>query len=143
MGTCFTILVAMFAIAIMIYSFVIGLVILDIIFLLLLIGSIRQASYLKREKPSKMLCSNCKSTNVKLHTRKSGDTISGSHYMYWVNGRHEIQYDRIAKCKDCGFTWHYVTKEDIVAAQKHMSNMACLYGLIFVVLIFVTFGIFA
>ncbi len=79
MSCCLTIIVGFIALCVIFIQVIAGLIIFDIVFLLLFIGSLGKIDELKKEKPSKMLCSNCKSTNVKLSTRKSGDTVSGSH----------------------------------------------------------------
>ena len=142
MSCCLTIILGFIALCAIFIQAIAGLVILDIVFLLLFFGSVNKIDELKKTKPSKMLCSNCKSTNVKLSTRKSGDTVSGSHYGHWASGSHKIHYERIAECKSCGFTWNYITQEDIDNELKQMTGMKNLYAFILIVLGIITISIF-
>lgn len=142
MSCCLTIVLGFIALCVMFLQVIAGLIILDIVFLLLFLGSIGEIDELKKTKPSKMICSNCKSTNVKLSTRKSGDTVSGGHYGHWASGSHKIHYERIAECKSCGFTWNYITQEDIDNELKQTTGAKNLYAFILIVLGAITLWIF-
>lgn len=142
MSCCLTVILAFVALCVMFLEVIAGLVVFDIVFLLLFLGSKKQAENAKKLKPSKMICSNCKSTNVMLSTREAGKSMSGSHYGHWVSGSTRIHYERIAECKSCGFTWNYITKEDIDNERKRLDNLTRGYGIIFAILMIITIWIF-
>lgn len=142
MSCCLVIVLGIIALCAMMFQFVVGLVVFDIVFFLLFLGSIGKADELRKTKPSKMICSNCNSRNVKLSTRKSGKTISGSHYGHNVFGNTTINYERIAECKDCGFVWNYTTQEDIDNEYKKMINLRNIFGAVFIILTIFTLWIF-
>lgn len=142
MSCCLTIVLGVIAIAVMAMEAIAGLIIFDIAIFLMFLGAVKQFDDIKKAKPSKMLCSNCKSTNVRLSTRKSGDSVSGSHYGHWASGSHKIHYERIAECKSCGFTWNYITQEDINNEYKRLNGLKNFYGVIFAIATIIILWIF-
>lgn len=142
MSCCLTIVLGVIAIAVMAMEAIAGLIIFDIAIFLMFLGAVKQFDDITKAKPSKMLCSNCKSTNVRLSTRKSGDSVSGSHYGHWASGSHKIHYERIAECKSCGFTWNYITQEDINNEYKRLNGLKNFYGAIFAIATIIILWIF-
>lgn len=141
MSCCLIIILVCIALCVMVAKFIFGLIAFDIIFFILFLASIGKWKESKKIKPSKMICQNCNSTNVKLSTRESGKTMTGSRYGYSVSGRTTIHYSRIAECKDCGFVWDYIIKEDIEKAKTNAKNAMVGYGFIFAILIIFTLWI--
>lgn len=113
----------------MAFFYAIGaLIVLDIVFFLLFISSMIRRSDAKKMKPSKMICPNCGSKNVKLSIRETGKTENGS-------------YKRIAECKECGYVWDYITKEDIANEKSKAEGALILNGILFVLCVFATISI--
>lgn len=141
MGCCITIILIFIALCALFIYTIAGLVILDITFLILFLGSWAQKENAKKMKPSKMVCQNCKSTHVKLSTQKSGKSTTSTFYSRNAQHNTTIHYKRIAECKECGFTWDYIMQEDIDKIQANASGMFALYGFIFIILIAVSIWI--
>ncbi len=106
------------------------LVLVDVILLVFFIWSFSTWYKLKKVGPSVMKCSNCGSTNVKLSTRQAGISSTGYSWGYFGRGRMSMDYDRIAVCQDCGFTWVYFTAGEILAAQKSARNRMLIFGIV-------------
>ena len=74
----------------------------------------------KKKQPSKMLCPNCKSRNVKLRKEVSSITRTGlSSYGKGIgvrSGVSNINRQRIAVCQDCGYDYPYTSEADVKQA---------------------------
>lgn len=141
MGCCLTIVLAFIAIAMVFIYVTASLVILDVVFFFLIVSSAIRLNNAKNMRPSKMICPNCKSGNVKLFTRKSGTTTNASFYSHFATKDKSIHYERVADCKECGFTWNYITKEDINAEKSRATGALILYIILFFVSFFFTLGL--
>lgn len=79
---------------------------------------------------SKMQCSNCNSTNVKIISLQTGSqtqtNLSGSGSTFlgvaYVDGSHNSNtmytFKREAICQDCGFNFDYLTDDDVINIKK-------------------------
>lgn len=106
------------------------LIIADIVVLILFLLSLYRWSKLWGVVPSSMVCPNCKSNNSKLSTRASGVSASSHIFGAFINAGASINYDRIATCQDCGFTWNYITNGDIIAAKSKAKIRTIILGII-------------
>lgn len=142
MSCCLAVIAAIVALCVMALEVIAGLIILDIVFLCLYLGSKGQSENAKKMKPSKMICPNCNSSIVKIKTMKAGKSTSSTFYSRSAQHNTTIHYKRMAECKSCGFGWDYITQEDIENECKRLDNLTRGYGVIFVILLIITIWIF-
>ena len=143
---CSTIIAACVIFSVAILYFV-GIVIgLDILFGILLLLEVIRYIISTGLRPSVMKCRNCGSSNVKLSSvvdgHDYGSTMNHLFGMRFYSGRSKIRRKRIATCSDCGFTDEYVMPEDIAREKRESLGGIILFGIIFVILLIVTFNIF-
>lgn len=143
MGGCLSVIVLLLILAALMIYMAGALVVVDVVLLILFVWSLSTYSKLKRVSPSVMKCRNCGSDNVKLSTRGAGfssGTLAGS---FWMSRRANVEYERIATCQDCGFTWNYITTEDILIAQRSVRARAVIFGIILAVFFSITCFMFS
>ena len=94
-----------------------------IFFVIALIGLLfSNAKYeaAKKKHPSKMLCPNCKSRNIKIRKEISGITRTGlSSYGSSIGvhtGVSNVNRQRIGVCQDCGYDYPYTSEADVKQA---------------------------
>lgn len=138
MGCCSLIILFFLAIAIAFIYVTAAMAIFDIIFFILTIVYIVRVINANRMRPSKMMCPNCNSIVVKLSTRESGSTTNASYYRYGSTWNNSIHYQRIATCKDCGFVWEYITKDDIRSEKIRSGGALIVSTILFVICIVIT-----
>lgn len=141
MGCCLTVVLIFLAIAVAFVYVAAALIILDIAFFFMVISSAIRRDNAKNMKPSKMICPNCHSTYVKLSTRESGSTTNASYYRFGASWNKSIHYQRIAECKDCGYTWNFITKDDIVNEKSRADGALAISAILFLLCAFATIGL--
>lgn len=142
MGCCLSIVI-LFLVIFAFVAYLWGILIaLDVGLFIFVVSSAIRKSDAKKMKPSKMICPNCNGANVKLSNVKSGVTTNGSYRNGHGTKNTRIHYKRIAECKGCGYTWDYITKEDI---DKEITDSNGAFGLgvvLLVIAVIVTAWIF-
>lgn len=113
------------------------LIIALIISVIVLLSSYGKYQAAKQKEPSKMVCKNCGSTNVRIHNRTEGwtaDSFGGAGYGL-AGGRinKNISRQHVAVCADCGFDSPYITLDDIAAERESAKNSV--YGSLFITVI--------
>ena len=96
-----------------------------IAFIGLLISNVKYEDAKKR-RPSKMLCPNCKSQNVKIRKEISGITRTGlsshSGSIGVKTGVSNINRQRIAVCQDCGYDYPYISEVEVNQALANAKS---------------------
>ncbi len=138
MGCCLTVVLIFLAIAVAFIYVAAALIILDIVFFFMVMSSAIRRDNAKNMSPSKMICPNCESTYVKLSTRKSGSTTNTFYYRFGASWNKSIHYQRVAECKDCGYTWDYITREDILNEQSRANAGLVVSAILFALCAFAT-----
>lgn len=143
MGCCLIVVLLFIAMAVGVVYFTVALIILDIALFLMVISGISLVNQARNMEPSKMICPNCNSNNIKLSTRNTGSTSNGYYYGRMASWSKTIQYQRIAECKDCGYTWDYITDEDIAKKFSKANSLLVVSVILFALCLVFTVKIMA
>lgn len=136
---CLVVVFVFLALCIMVFQLTIGLIVLDVALLILLIETNRKFQYTMQMKPSKMICDNCNSGNVKLSEKETGNK---NQLFSAFQGIPKTSYRRRAECKDCGFVWDYLTQEDITNECKRLNALKNRYEIMLAVSAIITIWLF-
>jgi hypothetical protein len=143
MSCCLAVVMFFISICLLFVYFIGGLILLDIIFFFLFVGSLGRKENAKKMQPSKMICPNCQGTNVKISMKKTGYS-SDRYTSKWgsTHGNIDFKLKQFARCESCGFSWDYITQQDIKKELEEASGSVLLFGFIFFILIIITIVIF-
>ena len=113
--------------------------------ILLLLALVRYGNS-KKLKASKMQCPNCRSINVHLSTTVTGvDYNSTSNYssgMRFHSGQSRVKHKRIATCRDCGFTYDYITADEVIQEQNGAKGGVVIFAILFISCLILTMTVF-
>lgn len=102
------------------------LIIALIISVIALLSSYGRYKNANEKTPSKMVCVNCGSTNVRIHNREEGWTAGGlggaGFGLAGGNVRKNINRQHVVVCADCGFDSPYTTLAEIEEERKNAKS---------------------
>ena len=127
----------LFVLALVVYAAV-GIVIIFAITAAFFFSSLLRYSRVKNITASQMLCPNCGSTDIKIHSVKTGKstnsvgTIQGGAGL-WGLGSSSTSYifQREGICQSCGFNYNYYTPEEVEGAIQSAVRRLIISGLLF------------
>lgn len=107
-----------------------ALIIAFVIALLCALGYHAQKNKVKQTQPSKRVCPMCGSPKVRFKYTMNGATSSGGATtisgVSLVSGDTKIHRRNVAYCEDCGYSFDFITQDDINAQYNKLNtNEGC------------------
>lgn len=135
-------------IVILAFIYAIGVTVLPFIGIIWIIMALIRCNKCNKLVPSKMLCPNCNSTNVKIRSIQTGTSTNTRHSgvgailglgfgTVSAKGNTIFNYQREGVCQDCGFNYAYITQEDIDKAKSSAKNKLILSLIFTIIAIFI------
>lgn len=142
-GAILMFIVVIMVIAIAVAGFMIA---ADILFGILFLSALGRYVKSKKLIASKMQCPNCSSMNVHLSSAVDGishDSISSyGSGIGFHSGNSNIRRKRIATCMDCGFTYDYITADEVAKEQNNARGGLLIFGILFAISMILTIKFF-